>query len=189
MIADAHPAPVRGRRSGPGRRDPDDPRGHRHLRRDCVPQERRGDPKSTVERDPVDPLITRSYKGKPDVANAKFAADAARLASLGYNPVNQNYVQGSWGCGAFLLALLLILAVGLGLLVLAYLVIVKPDGTLTVTYQQAGTVMSAPVPIASPLAASASTEERLRQLEELRTGGLVTAEEYAAKRKAILDAL
>ena len=34
-----------------------------------------------------------------------------------------------------------------------------------------------------------SSEQRLRELESLRTQGLVTEEEYAARRRAILDSL
>jgi uncharacterized membrane protein YdbT with pleckstrin-like domain len=43
---------------------------------------------------------------------------------------------------------------------------------------------SGPTPTEQP-----STQERLRRLEELRTQGLVSDEEYAAKRAAILEDL
>lgn len=78
--------------------------------------------------------LVRTYQGKPDDAAQQAAVDAAALAASGYVEVSRIYAPGSWGCGAFLIAIALILVVGLGLLILAYLVIVKPDGTLTVTY-------------------------------------------------------
>jgi hypothetical protein len=86
--------------------------------------------------DPGVPILSRTYRGNPAEAGALFTADAETLAPFGYVPVSQAYLPGSWGCGAFLLAALLILVVGLGLLVIAYLLIVKPPGTLTVTYQR-----------------------------------------------------
>lgn len=87
-----------------------------------------------------DPMvIVRSYKAKShDRAAADMQADAEELAARGYHPVSQSWSQGQWGCGAFALAALLILLVGLGLLILAYLLIVKPDGTLVVTYERRG---------------------------------------------------
>lgn len=80
-------------------------------------------------------LIVRHYKGRLDVAMAAFEADAARAALMGYQPVSQVYEPGSWGCGAFLLAAASMLLFGIGILILAYLIIVKPAGTLAVTYQ------------------------------------------------------
>jgi hypothetical protein len=81
-------------------------------------------------------VIVREYRGRQQKdANAGFARDAATLAQAGYFPTTQSWAQGQWGCGAYLLGLLAILLFGIGLLVLLYLVIVKPDGTLTVTYE------------------------------------------------------
>jgi hypothetical protein len=40
-----------------------------------------------------------------------------------------------------------------------------------------------------PAGAGASAEERLRRLDKLKQDGLITPDEYAAKRRAILDAL
>ena len=81
-----------------------------------------------------EPILVRSYGGKPEVANALFAAEAAALAEHGYVPISQVYAPGSWGAGAFIIALLLLLFV-VGILVLLYLLMVKPAGTLMVTYQ------------------------------------------------------
>ena len=40
-----------------------------------------------------------------------------------------------------------------------------------------------------PAGAGASAEERLRRLDKLKQDGLITPDEYAAKRRAILDGL
>ncbi len=77
--------------------------------------------------------LVRTYKGKLDEATRAFQIDAANLAQQGYTPTNQMYTPGSWGCGAFLLALLLFLIL-VGILVFIYMILVKPAGTLTVTY-------------------------------------------------------
>lgn len=60
---------------------------------------------------------------------------AAMFAAAGYVPVSQSWAPGSWGCGAFLVALLLAFVL-VGILVFIYMLLVKPAGTLTVTYQR-----------------------------------------------------
>ncbi len=85
--------------------------------------------------DPLALTVIREYKGKQQKdANSEFAKEAQQFAALGYTVTSQSWAQGQWGCGAWLIALLCILLVGLGLLIIAYMVIVKPAGTLTVTY-------------------------------------------------------
>ena len=78
--------------------------------------------------------IVKSYKGKRAVAQEIYLNDAEHLAKKNYFPISETYEQESWGCGSFLLALLLCLIL-IGILVFIYMIIVKPDGTLTVTYQ------------------------------------------------------
>ena len=65
---------------------------------------------------------------------AHYQADSASMAAAGYFPTSQTWAPGEYGCGAFLLALLLCLIL-VGILVFIYMLIVKPDGTLTVTYE------------------------------------------------------
>ncbi len=78
--------------------------------------------------------IVKTYKGSQKKATAAFSADAAKMAAKGYYPTSQTWAQGSWGCGSFLVALLL--CVGLiGIIVFIYMLLVKPAGTLTVTYE------------------------------------------------------
>jgi hypothetical protein len=81
-------------------------------------------------------VLVRTYRAKSQAdAASVFQADAARLAAQGYYPVSQSWAEGSWGCGAFLLALVLAVVL-IGILIFIYLLVVKPDGTLTVTYQR-----------------------------------------------------
>ena len=59
------------------------------------------------------------------------------MAAHGYVPTSQTWTPGEYGCGSFLVALLLCLLV-IGILVFIYMLIVKPPGTLTVTYEYRG---------------------------------------------------
>lgn len=79
-------------------------------------------------------VITKSYIGRQDKANSLFHADSIKMAESNYYPTTQNWSQGQYGCGAFLLALALCFIV-IGILVFIYMLIVKPAGTLTVTYK------------------------------------------------------
>lgn len=80
-------------------------------------------------------IVTQTYKGSLENANKLYAAHAQQMAADGYFPVGQVYTPGSWGCGAFLVALLLCIVV-IGIVVFIYMVLVKPDGTLVVTYER-----------------------------------------------------
>ena len=80
------------------------------------------------------PILTRTYRGNPTDTAIAFQKEASSLAAQGYVPINQMYTPGSWGAGAFVLALVLCFLL-IGLLVFLYLLIVKPDGTLSVTYR------------------------------------------------------
>lgn len=80
--------------------------------------------------------FVRTYKGSQSKATLAFQADAQRQAAAGYFPANQTWAPGSYGCGAFVLAALLAVVV-IGLIAFIYMLIVKPPGVLTVTYQRA----------------------------------------------------
>jgi hypothetical protein len=77
--------------------------------------------------------IVKTYRGKQQEATAEFQADARKMAAMGYVPANQTWAAGSYGCGAFIFALLLCFVL-VGFLIFIYMLIVKPAGTLTVTY-------------------------------------------------------
>jgi len=80
----------------------------------------------------------RTYRGAQQAdTTAAFQADAAELAKHGYAPTTQSWAQGQWGCGAFLAALLLCFVL-VGFLIFIYMLVVKPAGTLTVTYEYQG---------------------------------------------------
>jgi Flp pilus assembly protein TadB len=131
------------------------------------------------------PVIVRSYRGyNADDAVHKFEREAPNLAQSGYTPTGQTWAAGQWGCGAFFAALLLTV-VGIGVLILLYMLIVKPEGTLTVTYTP--TVRPPPAPVEQ--AADSSLTGRLAQLDAARDAGLISAEEHAAQRRRIIDSV
>lgn len=79
-------------------------------------------------------VVVKTYKGSQSAATSEFQRDADRMAKLGYFPTSQNYAQGAYGCWAFLGALILCFII-IGVVVFIYMLIVKPDGTLSVTYE------------------------------------------------------
>ena len=78
--------------------------------------------------------IVRTYKGREAAAMKAFQGDAAKLSSQRYHPTAQTWAPGSYGCGDFLGALLLCLIL-IGFIIFIYMLLVKPQGTLTVTYE------------------------------------------------------
>ena len=145
---------------------------------------------------PRAPVLTRVYKGKQqgDAVQA-MQYDAAQLAQHGYYPTSQSWAQGQWGAGAFIVAILLFIVV-IGLLVFLYMLIVKPEGTLTVTYTLREAAKTTPIPPpALPVApvppppTSAPLEQRLTDLKGLRDAGHIDDEEYKAQRARILGDL
>ncbi len=128
--------------------------------------------------------IIRTYVGKQQAdTTAAFQAEARYLASCGYIVKSQSWAPGQWGCGAFLVAVLLFIVL-IGILVFLYLLIVKPDGTLTVVFERTAQPQSQPARASG--AASADVGGRLRHLTELHDAGAITDEEYAARRAEIL---
>lgn len=126
--------------------------------------------------------IVRVYKGKQqgDAVRA-MEPDAERLGAQGYYPTSQSWAQGQWGCGAFLVAVILMIVL-VGILVFIYMLLVKPDGSLTVTYSLR---VETPPP-APPEPPQQDIAVTLTHLAALRDGGLITAEEYNAKKAELL---
>ena len=97
----------------------------------------------TLPRTDPDPIrggtgpVVREYRGKLAEANRAFQNDAAQMARSGYFPASQTYQPGTWSAAAFLVALLLCLVL-VGILVFIYMLIVKPAGSLVVTYEYRG---------------------------------------------------
>ena len=77
--------------------------------------------------------IVKAYRGNNANATIAFRKDAEKMAEKGYHPVSQNWAAGTYGCGSFVVASLLCFIL-IGFLVFIYMALVKPDGTLTVTY-------------------------------------------------------
>jgi hypothetical protein len=81
-------------------------------------------------------LLIKGYEGKQREVTARLQSESIEMATLGYFPTWQNWSPGEWSREAYVVAVLLILLFGMGILILAYLLIVEPDGTLTVTYER-----------------------------------------------------
>jgi hypothetical protein len=121
--------------------------------------------------------------------------EAAVLQRYGYAPASQTYAEGVWGCGAWFLAFLALFLL-VGIIILVYMAVNRPDGVLTVVYERrvpattaVQTVSMPPVPDRATLAPPPSVRDRLGELDGLRADGLITDEEYAARRAAILESL
>lgn len=78
--------------------------------------------------------FVKTYKGKQPAAQKAYLRDSARHAKKGYVAVSERWQDGSWGCGAFIIALLFFFLI-IGIFIFIYMLIVKPAGTLTVTYE------------------------------------------------------
>ena len=87
-----------------------------------------------MQRQQTSETFVKDYKGNPRKATQRFQADAPRMAALGYFPISQSYQPGQYGCGAFIVALLLCLLI-IGIVVFIYMLIVKPPGILSVVYE------------------------------------------------------
>ena len=85
---------------------------------------------------PVNEVMVRTYAGKNQMDAARlYAEDAPNLASDGWVAVTVVWVADEWSTAAIALAALLVL-VGIGILILAAMVFIKPVRTLLVTYQR-----------------------------------------------------
>lgn len=80
-------------------------------------------------------LLVRKYSGSEKIVSELFQKDSLELAKIGYRPVSQNWIPGSYGFGSFIMATLLCFII-IGFLVFIYMMIVKPDGSLTVTFER-----------------------------------------------------
>ena len=135
------------------------------------------------------PVLVRTYRGDSQAdTDATFRVEAEVLGRHGYVPTSQSWSPGQWGCSAFVVAVLLFWLL-IGILILFYLLIVKPEGTLTVTYELRSGVADMPQAGTRPPQGSVadhSLARRLADLDEARRAGLLTDDEYAEKRREIL---
>jgi len=89
-------------------------------------------------RTPPDRLVL-SYVGPRRACDRAFQAEAPTLHELGYEPVHQHFRQEPRSTATVIVAILLglILAIVLiGIAILAWLILTRPPGVLTVTFQR-----------------------------------------------------
>ncbi len=142
------------------------------------------------------PVLVLVYRGMQQAdTTAAFSADADLLAQAGYRPTSQSWAQGQWGAWTFLLATVLLFVL-IGILVFLYLLIVKPEGTLTVTCELVGGAPGDADPDGVSLPGRAGQEvgsstlrDRLEQLAGAHDAGLITDQEFARKRQQLIDGL
>lgn len=79
-------------------------------------------------------VIVKTYVGNETEAMESFRRDASLMSQNDYYPTSQSYAAGSYGCGSFIGALLLCFLI-VGIFIFIYMIIVKPAGTLSVTYE------------------------------------------------------
>ncbi len=108
------------------------------------------------------PIVVYSYPGRTQAdAAGLFAKHANNLAARGYHSTGQSWAEGRPGVGR-------VIALGL------FANSIRPKGYLTVTYQRI-----APAPTASAL-------DLLARLGELRDAGVLTEDEFQAKKAELL---
>jgi hypothetical protein len=123
------------------------------------------------------------------------------MEKLNYIPVSQKWTEGTYGCGAFLVALLLCIIL-IGIVVFIYMLIVKPPGILTVTYElrsvpdalhtedssQANVLAkSNTMPARTIQTEPNSTFDKMMELKNMFDAGLITEKEFNDKRLKILN--
>jgi hypothetical protein len=159
------------------------------------------------EPDPVGPMVTKVYRAAtPDEAARLMAADAERLSGFGYALVSQSWAEPNrssqvalrvGGVIATLVGLLFLAAFFVAVVIWVVAVLLfalsvgtADEGSLLATYERRADPASAttePTAAAEPgPIATVSARDRLLELTALRDEGLVTDDEWASKREAIL---
>jgi hypothetical protein len=152
--------------------------------------------------------IVRTYPGNDQVqAAGLLEAEARRFAPLGYRLRSQTwaaserpFVVGVFGAGAVLIGLFLLLLVeggfllGLvvgfvGVAVLAVYAGNTRQAGLTATFEAGGDADAQAHPGAPAGGQARSAAERLRELQSLRAEGLITEDELATRRAAIIGSI
>jgi hypothetical protein len=158
------------------------------------------------------PTITRSYPAEgPADASRAFIEDAERLSARGYRPASQFWADPDRSSatairvGGVIVALVSLLFLPAPMITILLLLFAAAlffiggasvgDGALTVAYERvadaaAETQAPSTDPSAQPPADVADgAKRRLLELAQLRDEGLITPDEYAAKRAGILAGL
>ena len=79
-------------------------------------------------------VLVRLCPGTHEDVARLLATDADALAEAGYRLVGQSYADGRYSVALVVLATVLVL-VGIGLVMLAWMAAVRPAGTLAATYE------------------------------------------------------
>lgn len=82
-------------------------------------------------------VIIKAYKGSQASAIRKFQNDAKKMAEKNYFPTSQSYAPGSYGVADFVGAIILCFLI-IGIIIFIYMLVVKPQGVLSVTYEYRG---------------------------------------------------
>jgi len=83
-------------------------------------------------------MMVRTYRATTeDAARLLYEAEAPSVVATGYDPVGQQWVSGDRGPGPYVLALILSLWL-IGIPILVYLLVKKPEGSLLVTFEKRG---------------------------------------------------
>ncbi len=139
------------------------------------------------------PTVVRRYSGDQAMATRLYEADAARLGRIGYRPTTVQWTPGQYSAAAFLVALILCVLL-IGILIFVYMLIVKPPGSLSVTYRLEqvaqpveGQRAVQPVTSAAPGQGYVpGLADRLAQLASARDAGLISLQEHDTKRAELL---
>jgi hypothetical protein len=115
------------------------------------------------------PSVTRTYQGS-DAGRYLLASEVQVLGLHGYSTAGQSEVGGRLNTGTVLMT------GGVGFLVGG-----RSKGVITVTFTRAQAASTAPA-IADPM-------DQLRKLGELRDAGILTDDEFEAKKAQLLDRL
>jgi hypothetical protein len=141
-------------------------------------------PASCLRR-PTTPGATRAvrHRGNYEWAAAEAEGEAQELAYHHWFAVSQTYVPGSWGTGAWVLAVLAVVIL-VGIVVLLYMTATKPAGELVVVYEYrpstpppplTETATAAPAQVAPAVAASPTDDTKTcpRCAEQVKAAALV----------------
>jgi hypothetical protein len=117
------------------------------------------------------PLVPRTYQDKePD--RLRLTVEAKRMTEHGYEPSMQSQDGGHIHVGRLLMT-------G-GWSVLAGQSGIRSKGGMTITYTRKAEVVPSTAPSVDPL-------DQLKKLGELRDAGILTTEEFEAKKAQILE--
>ncbi len=78
--------------------------------------------------------VIKKYKGKELKTRELFNQDHEKMLKDGYHVVSERYIPGQYSTMNFIVAVLLCFLL-VGIFIFLYMLIVKPDGMLVVTYE------------------------------------------------------